>query len=172
MKNLFITTLFLLVISACSVSKDLTVLRVNTPLECGNVEGGSLTAKHIVRVDDETLDAVAPILNGSKRRGNQTSFYNLMPNRVAEVSERHLFGIAPLGSLLVSIDQHYDTPEHPLRCTMGSEVNLLSAIYTIDGRLRDTNGDLVFKAFNRCAGGKDPSNHGGFNKIGCWKSST
>ncbi|PCI78893.1 MAG: hypothetical protein COB20_06020 [SAR86 cluster bacterium] len=120
---------------------------------------------------DETLDALAPVLNGASRIGKNVNFYNLTLNRVAEVSEKHLKGLVPLGSLLVSIDQHYDTPEHPLKRTMGSEVNILSTIGIIDDRLESSKGDLVFKAFNRCPN-SPPRMHGEFNDIPFWKPST
>jgi hypothetical protein len=108
---------------------------------------------------EETLSALKPILSGTTRLQTPVDFYNLTLNRVAEVSERHLFGLVPLGSLLVSIDQHYEKPVHPMKRTMGSEVNVLSTIDIIDEQLRSSDGALVFKAFNRCSG-LQPSMHG------------
>ncbi len=98
-------------------------------------------------------------------------FYNLTLNRIAEVSEVHLWGGIPTGSLLVSIDQHHERPEHPLRRTFGSEVNVLSSITLIQEALRDANGELVFKAFDRYEGSL-PQQHGDFGEIPFWRQET
>ena len=101
----------------------------------------------------ESLDSLSPLLLTASKLNKPINFYNLTLNRVAEVSERHLAAALPLGSLLISIDQHYDTPEHSLLRTIGSEVNVLSALDVIDYRLRDSTGDLVFKSFDRIPDG-------------------
>lgn len=116
---------------------------------------------------DETLSSIAPVLEEATVNGHPINFYNLTLNRTAEVAERHCAGILPMGSLLVSIDQHYETPEHPLLRTMGSEVNVLTALDTIDLRLRRSAGDLVFKSFDRNPG-RPPQEHGDFWSLAFW----
>jgi len=121
---------------------------------------------------EDSLNALAPILADSTRPDEQpVNFYNLTLNRVAEVSEMHVGGIVPTGSLLVSIDQHHEGPEHPLRRTFGSEVNVLSSIRIIDHALRDTQGELVFKAFDRQVGAL-PAAHGDFGAMPFWRRET
>jgi hypothetical protein len=116
---------------------------------------------------EDSLSALKPILAGP----DPVNFYNLTLNRVAEVSEVHLWGGVPTGSLLVSIDQHHERPEHPLRRTFGSEVNVLSSIAVIEEALRDANGELVFKAFDRYEGAL-PQQHGDFGEIPFWREET
>lgn len=99
------------------------------------------------------------------------NFYNLTLNRVSEVAEMHVGGLIPTGSLLVSIDQHFDHPNHPMARTMGSEVNVLSALATLDNTFADAKGEVVFKAFDRY-NNTLPAKHGDFNKIPFWKKST
>lgn len=120
---------------------------------------------------DDTLDSLGPILDVATDAGNDIDFYNLTLNRVAEISETHAWGLVPLGSLLVSIDQHYESPEHPLRRTFGSEVNILSSLDVIDDRLGGSSGKLVFKAFDRCQH-KAPQVHGDFGEIAFWREKT
>lgn len=100
-------------------------------------------------------------------------FYNLTLNRVAEVSETHWGGAVPTGSLLVSIDQHHDKPEHPLNRTMGAEVNVLSSIEIIDEALARSDGKIVLKAFDSDRNiGTYPTKHGDFGKIPFWRKAT
>jgi len=122
---------------------------------------------------EDSLAALKPILAdpAPNANANAVNFYNLTLNRVAEVSEVHLWGGVPTGSLLVSIDQHHERPEHPLRRTFGSEVNVLSSIAVIQETLRDANGKLVFKAFDRYEGAL-PQQHGDFGKIPFWREET
>jgi pimeloyl-ACP methyl ester carboxylesterase len=117
---------------------------------------------------DDTLSAVSPVI---KNQESPVQFFNLTLNRVAEISETHLFGAVPLGSLLVSIDQHYERPEHPLKRTIGSEVNVLSAIDIIDSRFKGAVREPVFKAFDRCPG-KYPAEHGDFGYLAYWREET
>ncbi|MCH9698785.1 MAG: hypothetical protein K0U68_11840, partial [Gammaproteobacteria bacterium] len=133
------------------------------------------TLKHIVYMAaaasiDDSLDALVPLLVPSNPQNTPPGFYNLVLNRVAEVSETHAFGIVPSGSLLVSIDQHYETPEHPMKRTLGSEVNVLSALKAITSRLQGAKSPIVFKAFDRYPDSV-PSIHGGFNDLEFWKQS-
>lgn len=118
----------------------------------------------------DTLTSVSSVIepfNGKESPG----FYNLTLNRVAEVSETHFAALIPAGSLLVSVDQHHEDPEHPLERTMGSELNILSSLIVIDEELAASNGKLVFKAFDR-EKGLVPSKHGDFGSIPFWKPST
>jgi hypothetical protein len=75
---------------------------------------------------NDTMTSVVPVLRGASNAGKPINFYSMSLNRVAEISELHAFGIVPPGSLLVSIDQHYESPESPLQRTMGAEVNVLT----------------------------------------------
>lgn len=125
---------------------------------------------------EDSLNALGPILSARNNKSDKHSirqspnFYNLTLNRFAEVNETHAWGLVPLGSLLVSIDQHHEDPEHPLRRTLGSELNVLASLDTISDRLEDSNGDLVFKAFdNRTR--HFPQAHGDFNEIPFWRES-
>ena len=129
---------------------------------------------------ENSLAALKPILANpnptasgpnDKPDPDAVGFYNLTLNRIAEVSEVHLWGSIPTGSLLVSIDQHHERPEHPLRRTFGSEVNVLSSISLIQEALRDANGELVFKAFDRYEGSL-PRKHGDFGAIPFWRQET
>lgn len=128
---------------------------------------------------EDSLAALKPILadpdpdaqSAIESEPDAVNFYNLTLNRVAEVSEVHLWGGVPTGSLLVSIDQHHERPEHPLRRTFGSEVNVLSSIAVIEEALRDANGKLVFKAFDRYEGAL-PQQHGDFGGIPFWREET
>jgi len=119
---------------------------------------------------DDSLKALSPVL---VEKGNRPApnFYNLTLNRVAEVSETHGLGFIPTGSLLVSIDQHHDNPEHPLKRTIGSEVNVLSSLDVIDEALSESSSDKVFKAFDRKVGYM-PAMHGDFGDIPFWRPST
>lgn len=120
---------------------------------------------------DDSLNTLVPFLVPANPQQTVPAFYNLTLNRVAEVSETHLLGLIPTGSLLVSIDQHFENPEHPMRRTFGSEVNVLSALNAIAQRLQGAEGTIVFKAFDRHPK-SIPSTHGGFNEIEYWKKST
>ncbi|MGB1220582.1 MAG: hypothetical protein ACPG43_03535 [Alcanivoracaceae bacterium] len=118
----------------------------------------------------DSMAALKPILvaNGAAR-SEPVNFYNLTLNRVAEVAEMHWLGALPTGSLLVSIDQHHEHPEHPVRRTLGSEVNVLTAIEELDEAFRGAKGDLVFKAFDRKPG-EYPRHHADFSKMDFWRS--
>lgn len=120
---------------------------------------------------EDSLAALKPILAAPDPDSDAVNFYNLTLNRIAEVSEVHLGGLIPTGSLLISIDQHHERPEHPLRRTFGSEVNVLSSITLIQEALRDAEGALVFKAFDRYEGSL-PQQHGDFGKIPFWRKET
>lgn len=120
----------------------------------------------------DSLSSLSPVLKPQKNR-RSPDFYNLTLNRVAEVSETHVGGAVPTGSLLVSIDQHHDKPEHPLNRTMGSEVNVLSSIEIIDEALTQSDGKIVLKSFdsNRDLG-TYPTKHGDFGLIPFWRKAT
>ncbi|WP_162925825.1 hypothetical protein [Isoalcanivorax indicus] len=120
---------------------------------------------------ESSLAAIAPVIrlsSSSDHDGQPVNFYNLTLNRVAEVSEVHVAGLIPTGSLLISIDQHHERPEHPLRRTMGSEVNVLSSIAIIDRAFRGAQGNIVFKSFDR-EDGSSPRQHGDFGRIPFWR---
>lgn len=122
----------------------------------------------------DSLAALAPVLvprEGIDGNLYSPDFFNLTLNRVAEISETHFNAILPTGSLLISIDQHHDKPEHPLNRTIGSEVNVLSSLHIIDEALQNSTGAKVFKSFDRKEG-HFPSLHGDFGKIPFWRRST
>jgi pimeloyl-ACP methyl ester carboxylesterase len=123
---------------------------------------------------EDGIGAVTPILRGlpdADSSGNAPpapTFYNLTLNRIAEVAETHWYGFVPTGSLLVSIDQHYEKPNHAFGRTLGSEVNVASALDVIAEEMRGIRGRAVFKSFDRHPGSA-PEAHGEFNDIKFWK---
>ncbi|WP_347331726.1 lipase/acyltransferase domain-containing protein [Marinimicrobium locisalis] len=156
------------------VGHSMGAIVLNTALERHQAQWANSGAlKNIVYMGaaasiGDTLGSLAPLLTDATENEKPINFYNLTLNRVAEVSETHGWGVVPLGSLLVSIDQHYENPEHPLRRTIGSEVNVLSSIDVIERRLQGLEGDVVFKAFDRCTG-YAPSEHGDFGNMAFWR---
>lgn len=119
----------------------------------------------------DTLNSVEPLLTRATAAKSPINFYNLMLNRVAEISEDNAVGLIPLGSLLVSIDQHYERPEHPLDRTIGSEVNVHTSIGILNDALQYSDGAVVFKSFDRCAGAK-PYKHTHFGDLAYWRADT
>jgi hypothetical protein len=91
-------------------------------------------------------------------------FYNLTLNRVAEISERNAAGFAPCGSLLDNIDDHLESPDTPLDRTLGSEVNVLSAVELF----QDVFRYCEFKSFDRMPG-YYPAGHGQFHLCPFWR---
>lgn len=120
---------------------------------------------------NDSLNSLSSVLVERNRTENNQrftpNFYNLTLNRVAEISEMHYLGIIPTGSLLVSIDQHHDKPEHPLNRTIGSEVNVLSSLRIIDEALSMSTGKKVFKSFDKLEQ-ELPKIHGDFGKMPFW----
>lgn len=117
-----------------------------------------------------SLAALQPVLvPASATRKNPVNFYNLTLNRVSEVAEMHWLGVLPTGSLLVSIDQHHERPEHPMRRTFGSEVNVLTSISLLDNAFSGAEGEIVLKAFDRRPGQQYPRKHGDFSKMSFWQ---
>src|SRR5690606_3654370 len=106
------------------------------------------------------VDATVPL--------NRVNFYNLTLNRVAEASEMHVMSALPLGSLLISIDQHYESPDHWMRRTLGSEVNVLASLHILDAAFENASGEVVFKSFDRNPG-MLPAVHGDFSLMEFWK---
>lgn len=124
---------------------------------------------------DDVVDSVFPLLkkiNTAVPPVNQVKFYNLMLNRVAEVSETNLGGAAPTGSLLVYIDQHLEIPDHPFDRTFGSEVNVLSSLTALNDELEEQGvGDhMQFKSFHSFPN-YIPNKHGDFNDTPFWRQS-
>ncbi|TMP02100.1 hypothetical protein CWC11_19715 [Pseudoalteromonas sp. S3178] len=120
----------------------------------------------------ETL-AIVPKLMMSEK---SFDFFNLTLNRVSEVAEFYAFGFAPSGSLLVSIDKYHDEPEHHLKRTFGSEINVRSSLPTILKSFKGARGNVVLKAFNDIEAFeksiKIPVKHGDFGKLDFWLPST
>lgn len=116
----------------------------------------------------ETLSIVPDILRNNAQKIN---FYNLTLNRVAEVAETYFGGLAPSGSLLVSIDKYHDAPEHHLLRTFGSEVNVQSSLPTIINAFSNMDDPVTLKAFNKFHDVK-PYKHGHFGDILFWKCET
>lgn len=117
---------------------------------------------------NDAAQALKPLLLSLNTDTNHPTlrFYNLTLNRVAEIAERSAYGFVPCGSLLDNIDQHLENPETPLDRTMGSEVNILSAIEVF----KPVFFCSQFKAFDRVPG-HVPSNHGDFHLCPFWRSS-
>ena len=116
----------------------------------------------------EAKDAIIPLLerNGGPDPVKHTDFFNLTLNRVAEISEPVGKYSAPSGSLLVYIDNHYEKPEMQLDRTLGTEVNILSAINVFN----QIKPYVHFKSFDR-KHEHIPSKHGDFNNCPFWRES-
>ncbi|MCC2614634.1 hypothetical protein LJ739_00080 [Aestuariibacter halophilus] len=118
----------------------------------------------------ETLAIVPDILRAKHR----INFYNLTLNRVSEVAEFYAFGLAPSGSLLVSIDKYHDEPEHHLKRTFGAEINVQSSLPAILQAFDGVNGNVTLKAFHdieQWPNGVEPSlprKHGDFGALNYW----
>lgn len=159
------------------VGHSMGAIVINTALEKDALSWASSGAlKRVVYMAgaasiNETLEAVGPVLETATRLQQPIDFHNLTLNRVAEISEAHYWGVVPLGSLLVSIDQHHDKPVHPLERTVGSETNIHTSIDIIDQKLRSSGGKLIFKSFDRCPG-QLPAKHGDFGSLAFWKEVT
>ena len=123
------------------------------------------------------VNAIKPLLlayntnNGSSNGSSGTPpprptlrFYNLTLNRVAEISERNAAGLAPCGSLLDNIDDHLESPDTPLDRTLGSEVNILSAVEVF----QEVFAFCEFKSFDRMPG-HYPTGHGQFHLCPFWR---
>lgn len=132
---------------------------------------GSVVPVLVCRQKNEHRPGFAQPCHAGQKEGIKTDFYNLMLNTKAEVSETFKGGIVPTGSLLISIDQHHENPEHPLRRTFGSEVNVLSSLDIIERRFEPAFGDVNFKAFDS-APNMAPGKHGDFGSIPFWRKST
>jgi len=115
---------------------------------------------------NETADAVIPLLLGYAANNVPFTFHNLTLNRVAEISERMAYGVAPAGSLLEQVDQHVGGPNAMPDRTMGSEINVLNAIHLFD----EVKAYCEFKAFDFKPGYR-PATHSDFNKLPFWKPS-
>jgi hypothetical protein len=121
---------------------------------------------------EETLSALKPVLKNKK---SNIPFYNLTLNRVAEIAESYAYGLAPSGSLLVSIDKYHDMPEHHLKRTFGSENNIQSSLSTILDEFREIDSCITFKSFNSVKPDQDkilmtePEKHGDFGLLPFWR---
>jgi|CXWL01.1.fsa_nt_gi pimeloyl-ACP methyl ester carboxylesterase len=125
---------------------------------------------------NDVIESVFPLMkkiNTNELNPNQqVNFYNLMLNRVAEISETNIFGVAPTGSLLIYIDQHLETPNHPFDRTFGSEINVFSSLTALKDELEPKGiGDhMQFKSFDS-AHNCIPKQHGDFSDATFWKKS-
>ncbi|MEO0438945.1 MAG: hypothetical protein AAF098_18825 [Pseudomonadota bacterium] len=119
----------------------------------------------------DTIASVRSVIKPRENGQQAPGFYNLTLNRVSEVAETHYWALIPSGSLLVSVDQHHEDPEHPLERAMGSELNVLSTMIVIEEELADAGGPLVFKGFDR-EKGLLPEKHGDFGSLPFWRPST
>ncbi len=113
----------------------------------------------------DTLSIIPDVL---KNNPKTIHFYNLTLNRVAEVAETYGFGLAPSGSLLVSIDKYHDAPEHHLLRTFGSEVNIHSSLIAITAAFKSVTDPVVLKSYNK-DNDKLPFKHGHFGKLKFWQ---
>lgn len=122
----------------------------------------------------ETLSIVPEIM----RADDSLNFYNLTLNRVSEVAESYLKGLAPSGSLLVSIDKFHDQPEHHLKRTFGNAVNVQSSLPAIFTAFEGVEGQVILKAFNDLEELPDgiesrlPRRHGDFGNLDYWLPKT
>ena len=120
----------------------------------------------------ETLSIVPDLMKSD----NAFDFFNITLNRVSEVAEFYLLGFAPSGSLLVSIDKYHDKPEHHLKRTFGSEINVRSSLPAILKSFQGVKGKVVLKAFNDIesleSSTKIPVRHGDFGDLDFWLPST
>ncbi len=114
---------------------------------------------------EDTLSIVPDILRNCSRK---IPFYNLTLNRVAEVAETYYGGLLPSGSLLISIDKYHDAPEHHLKRTFGSEINVHSSLPVILEAFKGIDNPIIFKAFNN-ENYEKPLRHGDFNCLPFWK---
>ena len=104
--------------------------------------------------------------DGKAPRDHYPRFYNLMLNRVAEVKELNFGNLAPQGSLLEWIDNHYTQPESLVHRTAGKERNIIPAVHLF----HEVQDHVVFKSFDR-EHGRIPQKHGEFNDIPFWRES-
>ena len=121
---------------------------------------------------EETLSIVPDLMKSD----NSFDFFNLTLNRVSEVAEFYAFGFAPSGSLLVSIDKYHDEPEHHLKRTFGSEINVRSSLPAILKSFNGVKGNVVLKSFNDIetleTSFNIPVMHGDFGDLDYWLPST
>ena len=120
----------------------------------------------------ETLSIVPDLMKSD----HAFDFFNITLNRVSEVAEFYALGFAPSGSLLVSIDKYHDKPEHHLKRTFGSEINVRSSLPAILKSFQGVKGKVVLKAFNDVesleTSTKIPVKHGDFGDLDFWLPST
>ena len=118
----------------------------------------------------DTVNALKPLLlaynTNAEPNEVRLKFHNLTLNRVAEIGERMAHGFIPRGSLLEYIDQHLENPEAPMNRTMGTEVNVLSAIHAFD----EVQPWCEFKSFDRVPK-HIPSAHSDFGECPFWRRS-
>tara|TARA_R110001599_G_scaffold350254_2_gene580034 strand:+ start:17064 stop:18686 length:1623 start_codon:yes stop_codon:yes gene_type:complete len=114
-------------------------------------------------------DTLAIVPNILRNNPDNINFYNLTLNRVSEVAEINMAGLlAGSGSLLISIDKYHDEPEHYLRRTMGSEVNIHSAINVVMDAFKGIDDSVTLKSFNSTYDSK-PQKHGHFGGEKFWE---
>ncbi len=115
---------------------------------------------------EDTLAIIPNVLRNNK---NNINFYNLTLNRVSEVAEINLAGLlAGSGSLLTSIDKYHDEPEHYLRRTIGSEVNIQSSLDVLVHAFDGMDDAVTLKAFNSTYD-SSPQKHGDFGDEKFWE---
>jgi len=121
-------------------------------------------------INDAILSVFSTLshINRKKGREKPLKFYNLMLNRIAEITEENIMYIAPKGSLLTYIDQYYEIPETPLYRTLGSEINVLYSLPTLINILGKNAKYVEFKAFDRFPG-YIPSTHGELGRVNFWE---
>lgn len=120
-------------------------------------------------------DIIAPYLARPENR--ETKFYNLMLHPLAEVRESYLYGVAPIGTLLVWIDQWFEKPDSVLDRTAGRYVNIgLNGDYLVKSmnKFQDktVSSRCFFKAFpyrSKSEPQDVPMTHGAFDDFRFWK---
>ncbi|HEV8216476.1 MAG TPA: alpha/beta hydrolase [Gemmatimonadaceae bacterium] len=101
-------------------------------------------------------------------RHDSTQFYDLTLHPLADLREKHLFRLAPYGSLLEWIDSYYSRPENDFDRMMGKYNNVVQASFMFPSSIR---GRVHIKGFgyndgSGCGPTKNlPYEHGQFNDL-------
>ncbi|MCI5123513.1 MAG: hypothetical protein D3925_03315 [Candidatus Electrothrix sp. AR5] len=126
----------------------------------------------------DLTDKIIPYL--AYRDNHKINFYNLMLHPQAETRESNLFGIGPVGSLLVWIDQWFEKPDTVLDRTAGRLTNIgLNAHYignTLKKAGETSQGDVksrfhlkVFPYRSKMEEEDVPMEHGSFDDFCFWQ---
>ncbi|MCI5160718.1 MAG: hypothetical protein D3917_01580 [Candidatus Electrothrix sp. AX5] len=120
-------------------------------------------------------EKVFPYLAHPKNR--EAKFYNLVLHPLAETRESNLFGIGPVGSLLVWIDQWFEKPDSIIDRTSGRFTNIGFTQHFLGNSMGRFGKDagvserVVFKVFPYSKGSNPnaPMTHGSFDDFRFWE---